>query len=76
MEINQDLIFDISGEGGLKARIDNLKDQFSKAGGANELAKIRKKQAEHDRKMEQLEASENSGMMPSMHNFDPDAAGN
>ena len=38
------MIFDISGEGGLKARIDNLKDQFSKAGGANELAKIRKKQ--------------------------------
>ena len=74
MEINQNLIFDISGPGGLQERIKNLKEEFSKEGGTNELTKIMKKMEEHEKMMREIEESENNGgMMPSSQTLGPDA---
>ena len=74
MEINQNLIFDISGPGGLQERIKNLKEEFSKEGGTNELTKIMKKMEEHDKMMREIEESENNGMMPSSQTLGQDAS--
>ncbi len=38
------------------------------------MAKIMKKMAEHERMMEQIEATENGAVMPSTHSMDPDGA--
>lgn len=65
MEINQKLIEDINGDGGLKETIDKLVVDFNKLGGSKKYNEIMKKTAEHDRMMQQIEQSEKLGTMPS-----------
>lgn len=65
MEINQKLIEDINGAGGLKETIAILKETFSKLGGSKKYDEIMKKTNEHERMMQQYEQEEDLGGMPS-----------
>lgn len=65
MDINQKLIEDINGVGGLKETIDKLVVDFNGLGGSKKYNEIMRKTAEHDRMMQQIEQSEKLGTMPS-----------
>ena len=55
MEINQNLIHDINGENGLKAKIEKLQQIFGDEGGSKKLNEIIKKTSERERMMDQIE---------------------
>lgn len=75
MEINQNLIHDINGESGLKAKIEKLQQIFGDEGGSKKLNEILKKTAERERMMDQIEQSELGGTMPSSRSLVPSAQG-
>ena len=64
MDINQKLIEDINGPGGLKETIDKLVVDFNGLGGSKKYNEIMRKTAEHGRMMQQIEQSDNLGTMP------------
>lgn len=73
MKINQDLITDISEDGGLKDKIEHLKQEFNNLGGSKRLNEIMKKNQERDRMLDQIEQSEKGGVIASSHSMAPDS---
>ena len=65
METNHKLINEITGDNGLKKRIESLTDEFKKQGSSNKLREIKKKLMEREKMLEQIEQSEKTGTLPS-----------
>ena len=73
MKINQDLIQDISEDGGLKDHIEHLKQEFNNLGGSKRYNEIMKKNKERDEMLDQIEQSEKSGVIASARSMVPDS---